>query len=239
MQTLRTIRRPVFYLYSQVRGGGAYGIAGQIEHALTELSASLIAVGGRSNCAGAGLGGRGDRPVPSSGPRCASVQVRQARTAARRQGRRAGMVSASRGPVPQPMPGRHGGAAHTLGGGITAGDVSRQRAHDAGERRSVGNAQPARMALGRSEATCSGHPLSRLVGIEGNTHPGRPSDQDRRGPVPGTKLTLKRSARQARFRDPRHAPGAGAALSPRLAVFWRARSGAWTEPPGDACGPPR
>ncbi len=51
------------------------------------------------------------------------------------------------GPLPQPTPGRHPGAAHGLRGDVAPGDTRPQHVHDAGECHAVRNAQPPWTAL--------------------------------------------------------------------------------------------
>lgn len=73
----------------------------------------------------------------------AVVQAQQA--GATKLGQQGGMQArpdADLGPVPQPTPGRHPGAAHRLGRDIAPRDTGPQYEQDSGERHTVGNTQP-------------------------------------------------------------------------------------------------
>lgn len=93
----------------------------------------------------------------------AVVQVQQAGAA--KLGQQGGVRArppARLGPVPQPTPGRHAGTAHGLCGDIAPRDTGPQLTHDAGERHSVGNTQPSRVAMApfgeRRDADTPGSP---------------------------------------------------------------------------------
>ena len=68
----------------------------------------------------------------------AVVQLQQVRATqfAQQGGVQAG-PDAGLGPVPQPAPGRHPGAAHALGRDVPPGDTGPQHVHDAGQGRAV------------------------------------------------------------------------------------------------------
>jgi hypothetical protein len=117
----------------------------------------------------------------------AVVQVQQVGAAqlAQQGGVQAG-PDAGLGPVPQPAPGRHPGAAHSLCGDVTPGHTGPQHVQDAGESRSVGNTQSPRMAaapLGSGWQQRS-NPLPQVVRNKTSTHSGHPADQDHRAQDP-------------------------------------------------------
>jgi hypothetical protein len=79
----------------------------------------------------------------------------------------------SLGPVPQPTPSRHTGAAHGFRRNVAPGDTGSQHVHHASECHSVGNAQ----APGVATASCGsgrqqrGHALPQIVRNKISTHP--------------------------------------------------------------------
>lgn len=78
----------------------------------------------------------------------AVVQVQQAGAA--KLGQQGGVQArpdSGLGPVAQSTPSRHTGTAHGLCGDIAPRDTGPQHIHDAGERHSVGNTQPSRVAM--------------------------------------------------------------------------------------------
>lgn len=112
------------------------------------------------------------------------------------------------GPVPQPAPGRHPGAAHRLRRDITPCDTGAQHIHHASECHSVRNAQPPGVAMAPlgSRRQQRGHPFPQGVRDKISTHPGHPADQDRRAQAPATQSILKRSVSPS---APTHGPGSG------------------------------
>lgn len=132
------------------------------------------------------IDGTADSPFESPDVRPihgAVVQVQQ--TGAAKLGQRGSVQArphAGLGPVPQPAPGRHPGAAHHLRGNITPCDTGPQHVHDAGEFHSVGKAQPPGVAMAPfgSRRQQRGHPLPQVVRNKISAHSGHPADQDRR-----------------------------------------------------------
>lgn len=104
----------------------------------------------------------------------AVVQVQQA--GATKLGQQGGMQArpdADLGPVPQPTPGRHPGAAHRLGRDIAPRDTGPQYEQDSDERHTVGNTQPsgipaAPFGSGRQQRS---RPLPQVVRNKISTHP--------------------------------------------------------------------
>lgn len=79
----------------------------------------------------------------------------------------------SLGPVPQPTPSRHTGAAHGFRRNVAPGDTGAQHLHHAGECHSVGNAQAPGVATssfggGRQQR---GHAFPQIVRNKISTHP--------------------------------------------------------------------
>jgi hypothetical protein len=89
---------------------------------------------------------------------------------------------ASLGPVSQPAPGRHPGAAHRLGRDIAPRDTGPQHEQDSGERHTVGNTQPSGDTGGAvRERAAAAEPPAPTGRQEQDQHaPGHPADQDRR-----------------------------------------------------------
>ena len=128
----------------------------------------------------------GRRDPPFEGPDVravhgAVVQVQQ--VGATQFGQQGGVQAwpdAGLGPVPQPAPGRHPGAAHSLRRDVTPGDTGPQYIQDSSKCDSVGNTQPPRMAaapLGSGRQQRS-YPLPPVVRNKISTHSGHPVDQD-------------------------------------------------------------
>lgn len=104
----------------------------------------------------------------------AVVQLQQ--TPASKLGQQRGMQArpdTRLGPVPQPTPGRHTGAAHGFRRNVAPGDTGSQHVQHAGECHAIGNAQAPGVATssfgsGRQQR---GHALPQIVRNKISTHP--------------------------------------------------------------------
>ncbi|MDQ0688880.1 hypothetical protein QFZ56_007843 [Streptomyces achromogenes] len=117
----------------------------------------------------------------------AVVQVQK--VSAAQFGQQGGMQTgpdAGLGPVPQPAPGRHPGAAHGLGRNIAPSDTSPQHVQDAREGRPVRNPKSTRVATAPfgSRRQQRSHPLPQVIRNKISTHSEHPADQDHRAQDP-------------------------------------------------------
>jgi hypothetical protein len=87
-----------------------------------------------------------------------------------------GRPDAGLGPVPQPTPAGHSGAAEKAGGQLVPGDPGLEHEHDAGQRGPVTDRPTTRIAippgLGRRQQRCD--PLPQPIGHEFFDHPPQP-----------------------------------------------------------------